>query len=113
LELIESLMKQNPRSGEIAAAVGWIYYRLGRLDDAERYLQAAASSGGVSLDILYIMAKLSADRGKLDQAKQLLQGALKGTGPFIFRQDARTWHDQLANIAGAVTPTNTTAPKSQ
>ncbi len=73
LEYIDSLMKQNPRSAEIAAAAGWICYRLGRLDDAERLLQAAANSGSVNLDTLYIMAKLSADRGNLNQAKQLLQ----------------------------------------
>lgn len=95
LKLAESNMQQNPKSVDAAATLGWIYYRLGRLDEAEKFLQGAAQGGNISLDTAYFLAKLSADRGKLDQAKALLQSALKGTGPFAYRQEAKAWYDQL------------------
>jgi Tfp pilus assembly protein PilF len=95
LKLAESNMQQNQKSSDAAATLGWIYYRLGRLDDAERFLNGAAQAGNISLDTAYFLAKLSADRGKLDQAKALLQSALKGTGPFAYRPEAKTWFNQL------------------
>ena len=96
LQMAESTMQANPKSADAASTLGWIYYRLGRLDDAERFLQGAAQGGNNSLDTAYFMAKLSFDRGKLDQAKQLLEIAVKGTGPFAYRQEAQTWLDQLS-----------------
>jgi tetratricopeptide (TPR) repeat protein len=41
LELIQRAVELEPNNGAYLDSLGWVYYRLGRLDDAERYLRLA------------------------------------------------------------------------
>jgi tetratricopeptide (TPR) repeat protein len=96
LELAEINSRLYPNSSAALATVGWVYYRLGRLDDAERSLRAAVSGGYGSSDMAYFLARVLADRNKPDEVKQWLNLALKAPGAFAFRKDARQMLDLLA-----------------
>ena len=87
--------RANQRSVEAFSTLGWVLYRLGRLDEAEQALRKAASSGKLSADTAYYIAKVSVDRGKNEQAKNLLDTALKSKRPFSKRQEAQALLDKL------------------
>jgi tetratricopeptide (TPR) repeat protein len=95
LELAELSVKQNPKAADALATVGTVYYRLKRLDDAEKVLQAVVDSGKGNSDAAYILAHVKADRGQVDAALPLLKKALNAPGLFILRKDAQEWLDRL------------------
>jgi tetratricopeptide (TPR) repeat protein len=96
LKLAESNYQQNQRSADAAATLGWVYYRLGQLEKAEQLLRMAAQSGNISSDVAYYLAKINNDRSRTDEAKKLLEAALKSQAPFAYRPEAQKWYDQLA-----------------
>jgi len=95
LELAELSVRQNPKAADSLATLGTVYYRLNRLDDAEKVLQAVVGSGQGDSDAAYVLARVRADRGHPEAAPALLKPALNASGVFIFRKDAREWLDRL------------------
>jgi predicted Zn-dependent protease len=95
LELAEELARQAPTGADALATLGTVYYRLRRLDEAEKLLQAVIDSGRGNSECAYILARLKADRGQAQPAVGLLKSALDAPGIFVFRQDARQWLDRL------------------
>jgi tetratricopeptide (TPR) repeat protein len=95
LELAELSVRLSPKDATALATLGTVYYRLKRLDDAEKLLQAVVSSGKGTSDTAYFLALVKADRGKAAEATPLLKTALDAPGLFIFRSDARAWLDRL------------------
>ena len=83
LKYAETNLQQFPDSSDAAATYGWVLYKLGRLDDAEKTLQPLTSKTNLDPDAAYIVACVLAARGRV-----LLEGALKSTTPFLFRQEA-------------------------
>jgi thioredoxin-like negative regulator of GroEL len=61
---------------------------LGRLDDAERELQAAMPIASTDLDTAYTLAHVAVDRGRKDEARQLLETGLKNPQSSMFRQES-------------------------
>ena len=51
------MYQQSPEAPEAASTYGWVLFKLGRLDDAEKWLQAAVSSGSVMPDTAYYYAR--------------------------------------------------------
>ena len=88
LELAEANVKQYPKSADAAVTYGWVLYKLGRLDDAEKALRGASSIVHSDVDAAYVAARVAIDRGRKAEAKAMLESALKGAMPFVFRQDA-------------------------
>lgn len=97
VEIAEVNARQYPRNGEAAATLGWAYYRAGKLEQAEKSLQAAMSNGRATSDMAYFMAHVMADRGRIDDAAKLLQGALRAPGTFAFRKEAQAWLDRITS----------------
>jgi tetratricopeptide (TPR) repeat protein len=95
LEYAVANVQQNPKLAEAASTCGWVLYNLGKLDDAEKAFQTAISGGQISPSTAYYMARLSCDRGRKEQARRLLEIALKSTGPFALRQDAKALLEEL------------------
>ncbi|PHS02668.1 MAG: hypothetical protein COA78_20510 [Blastopirellula sp.] len=87
--------RQYPRSAEAMGTLGWIYYRLDRLPEAERALGAASSGGNISPDIAFYLASLLLKQKKYESAGELLAGALKSTGPFYHRAESLAVLTQL------------------
>jgi uncharacterized protein HemY len=96
LELAEGIVRQAPNDPDALATLGSVSYRLHRLDDAEKLLQAVLDIGQGSSDAAYILARVQADRGHPEAAPALLKVALAAPGLFIFRDEARQWLDRLA-----------------
>ena len=88
LEYAESNVRLNQRSPEAASTYGWVLFKLGRLDDAEKWLQAAVSSGQVSPDTAYYYAQVAKARNRDAVAREWLESALKSTMPFAMRPEA-------------------------
>jgi tetratricopeptide (TPR) repeat protein len=101
LELAEVLVRQAPNNPDAVATLGTVYYRLRRLDEAEKVLQAVVDSGRGSSDTAYVLARVKSDRGHAEAAPALLKAALAAPGYFVFRDEARQWLDRLAMVSGA------------
>jgi tetratricopeptide (TPR) repeat protein len=95
LELAELSVRQNPNAVDALITLGTVYYRLKRLDDAEKVLQSVFNSGKANSDAAYFLALVKADRGQAESAPALLKTALAAPGLFIFRTDAQQWLDRL------------------
>ena len=71
------------------ATLGWVYYKMGRLNEAAAALKNAIQLGPVSRDTAYYAAQVSAEAGDIAQAKSLLDLALRASGPFAKRPAAK------------------------
>jgi tetratricopeptide (TPR) repeat protein len=96
LELAELSVRQNPNAIDALVTVGNVYYRLKRLDDAQKVLQAVCKSGKANSDAAYFLALVESDSGRPDKAPSLLKKALSAPGLFIYRTDAQQLLDRLA-----------------
>ncbi len=87
----------NNQSADAQITFAWVLYQLGRVADAETALRNGLQLGNPSPDSSYLVAKILADQGKADPAKQLLKAALDTESPgiFIYRQDAQALYDKL------------------
>jgi len=88
--IAELYQKQNPQSADGAAVLGYCLFKDDRVEEAERVLNAAVSSGRAMPDTAYYLALVLNKRGKTDEAYRLLEKALESKGPFVNRQDAET-----------------------
>ena len=95
LELVEANTKQDPNTPEWASTHGYVLYRLGRLEDAEKAFRAAAPIVGTDVDAAYVLACLAAERGRKDEARRLLETGLKSKNMAMFRQEAETLLEKL------------------
>lgn len=103
LEYAEANAKQSPKSANALSTYAWVLYRLGRLNDAEKAVRAAAAAGPVSVDTAYYWARIAADQGRKDEAKKTLETALKAPGRSMFRQEAEDLLNELNKQPEAAT----------
>ncbi|MFZ5833085.1 MAG: tetratricopeptide repeat protein [Planctomycetota bacterium] len=80
---------------EAASTLGWVLYKSGRLDEAEQALRVAAASGNIQPDTAYYIARVSADRGRKEDAIRLLSASLESKTPFSMRQEAEALLKEL------------------
>jgi tetratricopeptide (TPR) repeat protein len=99
LEYAEMNVRQFPNQAEAFSTLGWVYYKLSRLDDAEGALRKALSSGQLSGDTAYFVARVSVDRDRKDEARQILEHAVKLPGSFAMRNEAKELLGQLTKGA--------------
>jgi tetratricopeptide (TPR) repeat protein len=95
----EKNAEQFPDQADAFSTLGRIYYNLGQLDKAEEALRKAASLGPMSADMAYYIACVSVDRDRNDEARQLLTQALRSTGPFLMRPEAKKLLEKLTGNA--------------
>jgi len=95
LEYAQINSRVYPKQAEAASTLGWVLYKLDRIDEAERVLRQAAAGGNLSADTAYYIARISADRGRKDEAKQLLEQALETKRPFSQRKEAEALLEEL------------------
>jgi tetratricopeptide (TPR) repeat protein len=95
LALAEAGLRQHPDSAAAATTLGWAYFRVGRVDEAERVLRAAISDGGADSEAAYHLARVLSQRGRRDDAKRLLARALAAPGRFVDRAEAKSWLIEL------------------
>ncbi len=76
LELIRRAVKAEPTNSSFLDSLGWAYFKLGQLDEAERQLSEAARRNASSATIQDHLGDLYRRRGKLDLARAAWQKAL-------------------------------------
>jgi hypothetical protein len=85
----------SPRSTEAAATLGWVYYRLGKIKEADGVLSRLILASDLRPNAAYYIARVAVRQGRNDQAKQMLEGALKTKLYFTKRPDAEYLLEQL------------------
>ncbi|HEV3418532.1 MAG TPA: tetratricopeptide repeat protein [Pirellulales bacterium] len=101
LEMATGNLRAAPQNSEAESTLGWIDYKLGKLDDAERHLRAASARGSISRDTAYFIAKVAFDRGLRDESLRLLRQAIGGRGPFVHADAAKHWLAELTKPSEA------------
>jgi tetratricopeptide (TPR) repeat protein len=89
--LAELSVLQNPKAADSIATLGSVYFRINRLDDAEKLLAALFQSGQCQSDDVLALARVEAARGKKDAVVPLLKKALSASGLFLERDEAERW----------------------
>ena len=86
-EVAKKLAKANakfaPQSSEFAATLGWIYLRMGDLENANGLLTVATKQGKPSLDTLFYLSELRAKQGNDAQAEKLRNACRENPGEFF------------------------------
>ncbi|MCX7427717.1 MAG: tetratricopeptide repeat protein [Planctomycetia bacterium] len=82
---------------EPLSTLGRVFFRLGRMAEADQvFRQVAASGKSLSPDTAFYIADLYAATNRADDAKKLLENALKTTGPlFSLRKEAEALQKRL------------------
>ncbi len=68
--------------------LAWVYYKLGRREDAEKILSQITQNNALTTDGAYYVSKLLSDRGEKDRAKKILEEVLSNEAMFATRADA-------------------------
>jgi len=94
---------------EAAATLGWVYFQMDRIPEADQVTQAIINTGAASPDILYYRARLLQDsHGQTKDAVISLRQALSNPrGFFVHRQDAE---EMLAKYDKSYKPGAPVAP---
>jgi tetratricopeptide (TPR) repeat protein len=95
LEYAETNAKRFPKSTHALSTYGWVLYKAGRLDEAEKALRAAAAAGPVSVDTAYYTARVLIDRGRKTEARKMLETALTQKGLSMCRPEAEALVQEL------------------
>ncbi len=101
LELSMVNQRMYPRSRTAAATVGWIYYRLGRMAEAENVFQQIAATRTMEPATAFFVASFLDARGDAATAQTLLERAVASTDYFMFRQAAAELLEQIRQRAAA------------
>jgi len=95
LEYAQDLVRQYQQSPEAASTFGWVLYKNGQLDQADRVLDQVGRTGQFGADTAYFIARVAVDKGRKEEAKRLLTAALDAKRPFSKEQDARALLEQI------------------
>jgi tetratricopeptide (TPR) repeat protein len=88
--LAEVNARQYQQNAEAIATLGWVYYKMGKKDEAKQAIFAVANSGSVSADSAYYVAQVLSDMGEATKAQLVLAQALNNKQPFAMRSAAET-----------------------
>jgi tetratricopeptide (TPR) repeat protein len=92
---------QNNREGiEAAATLGWVLFKMEKVNEADQVMQAVINTGNPSADSLYYKARILQDMGKSEEAKKWLDLALKVSKSFVHHSEAKEMRDMLAKRLG-------------
>jgi len=75
--------------------LAWVYYKVGRREDAEKILSQITQNNQLSTDGAFYVAKLLVDRGEKDRARKILEEVLASEALFATRPDAVDLLDAL------------------
>jgi tetratricopeptide (TPR) repeat protein len=76
LEMIQRAVRSNPTNSSFLDSLGWAYFKLGKLDEAERHLTEAARRNSKSVAIQEHLGDLYHQRGQVEMARAAWQKAL-------------------------------------
>ncbi len=87
--------KQFQNNSQANITKAYVLYKMGRANEAQEPLQIGAR-GQLQTDSAYLIARIMADQGQNEKARQALDQVLKQKqGLFIFRKQAQKLYDEL------------------
>ena len=86
------------------AALGYIELKIGETEQARTILTRAARTPGTAPEIDYFLASLLAKLGEKQQAKLVIESALKHKGLFLYRSASRQLLNELDKAATDILP---------
>ena len=95
LEYARANAERHSKVPEAVSTYGWVLYKLGRVDDADRVLSSLLRAGNLSADTAYYIAQVAAEKRRPEEAKRLLKSALKSKRPFSKEQEAKELLEKL------------------
>ena len=95
LELAQINQRSNPQNAALMATLGWVYFRLGKIKEAEAAFQRVAATGSVPPNSAYFLAQYLASRQRPDVARELLEAAIASRQFFMYRARAEELLAQL------------------
>jgi tetratricopeptide (TPR) repeat protein len=107
----EVARREPARAIEAAATLGWVFYQMDRIPEADQVTQAIINAGVASPDILYYRARLFQEHGQTKEAVASLQASLKNArGFFVHREDAEQWLAKLDKSHTSSSSTSSSKP---
>jgi tetratricopeptide (TPR) repeat protein len=92
--------ENSPQQVNALTTLAWIYYKMGRREDAERILDQISRNNALTTDGAYYVARILSDRGEKDRARQILEEVLANEPMFATRPDAVDLLAKLKPAAG-------------
>lgn len=90
--------QQQPSDGNLRTTLGWLLYQLGNHARAQQELtEALKLQRSLNADSRFLLARILYDRGRNDQAAQILKPAMQMDGIFVKRKDAETLLGSIGN----------------
>ena len=106
---VQRFRENSPQQVNALTTLAWVYYKLGRREDAEKILDQIARNNALTSDGAYYVAKLLSDRGEKDRARKILEEVLTNEAVFATRPDAMDLLSQLKGGApGGAAPSGGT-----
>jgi tetratricopeptide (TPR) repeat protein len=113
---VNAAMHRDGSPNQVGAltTLAWVFYKLGRREDAEKILEQISRNNALTSDGALYVATILADRGERDRARTILEEVLAGESMFATRAEAV---DLLARLkqpaAGQAAPPPQAAPAKQ
>jgi len=92
--------ENSPQQVNALTTLAWVYYKMGRREDAERILEQVRRSNALSSDGAFYVATILTDRGEKDLARKILDEVLANEPMFATRSDAVDLLSKLKKEAG-------------
>lgn len=92
--------ENSPQQVNALTTLAWVYYKLGRREDAEKILAQITQNNALTTDGAFYVAKLLSDRGEKDRARKILEEVLANEPMFATRPDAVDLLAKLKKDAG-------------
>lgn len=77
LTMATEAVRQQPENPSYLDTIGWVYFKLGQYDDAERFIRRAVENGEASPVVLEHLGDVYAKLGKKDKALEFWRKALE------------------------------------
>ena len=81
VEYLETLLALDPGNREAIGNLGWMYYKVHRLEDGERLLLSAIDYFGETPDLAMTLGTVYSDMYRYDEGKHWYQRAIAQAGP--------------------------------
>ncbi|MDR2641289.1 MAG: tetratricopeptide repeat protein [Planctomycetaceae bacterium] len=88
IDYARDIVNKNQQNAEYWSTLGWIFFNANQIEAAKQALQRSVVSGQISSATAYYRANLEKQAGNKEEAKRLLEAALKNNSPFAKRRDA-------------------------
>jgi tetratricopeptide (TPR) repeat protein len=89
---------QKTQNGtEALSTLGWVLYKMGKPEEAQRYLRSAINAGNFQPDTAYYFAVVEKEMGQKETAKKVLEQTLTSSPqPFTMKPEAKLLLEQLS-----------------